>query len=59
MAGSAWRRAERFSLGVAFGIAAWFIERRVLKAIRRRGETPPGQSTMADLATSELERPRP
>jgi hypothetical protein len=59
MGRSALRRAERFSLGVVFGVAAWIIERRVMKAIRRRGESPPAGSTMADLATSELQRPQP
>jgi hypothetical protein len=56
MARSAWRRIERFALGLVFGLAAWFIERRVLKAIRKRGQTPP-RTTLADHATSELERP--
>lgn len=58
MARSAWRRFERLALGAVFGIAAWIIERRVLKAIRKRGEAPP-RPTLADQATSELERPRP
>ncbi len=53
----AWRRFERFALGVVFGLAAWIIERRVLKAIRRRGLTPPARSSMADQTTSELGKP--
>jgi hypothetical protein len=57
MARSAWRRVERFSLGIVFGIAAWIIERRVLKAIRKRGQTPP-RTTLAEHATSEVEKPR-
>ena len=57
MAGSALRRAERFALGVVFGMAAWIIERRVLKAIRRRGQSPPRPS-LAEHATSELEKPK-
>lgn len=57
MARSAWRRVERFALGIVFGIAAWIIERRVLKAIRRRGQAPPARSTLAEETTSELEKP--
>lgn len=57
MARSAWRRIERFSLGIVFGLAAWIIERRVLKAIRKRGEAPP-KPTLADQTTSELEKPK-
>jgi hypothetical protein len=53
-----WRRVERFGLGVVFGFAAWFIERRVLKAIRKKGESPPKLSSMADHTTSEVEKPR-
>lgn len=34
-------RLERFVLGIAMGIAAFVIERRVLKAIRKGGEVPP------------------
>jgi hypothetical protein len=51
-------RVERFLLGIVFGFAAWFIERRVLKAIRKKGESPPKSSSMADHTTSELEKPR-
>jgi hypothetical protein len=57
MAASVLRRGERFVLGVVFGVAAWIIERRFLKAIRRRGESPPARGAMADGVTSELERP--
>jgi len=57
MARSAWRRLERISLGIVFGIVAWIIERRVLKAIRKRGLAPPAKSAIADQTTSELERP--
>jgi hypothetical protein len=57
MARSAWRRVERVSLGIVFGIAAWIIERRVLKTIRRRGLAPPKTAAMSDQTTSELERP--
>lgn len=57
MARSAWRRIERFSLGVVFGLAAWFIERRVLKAIRRRGGAAPARPTSFSEGVSELERP--
>ena len=57
MARSAWRRVERVSLGIVFGIVAWIIERRVLKAIRKRGLAPPGRAAMTDQTTSELERP--
>jgi hypothetical protein len=59
MARTAWGRVERFALGVVFGLAAWIIERRVLKAIRRRGHAPPPKTTFGDQATSELERPHP
>jgi hypothetical protein len=52
-----WRRAERVCLGVVFGIAAWIIERRVLKAIRKRGLTPPARSTIGEQSTSEFGRP--
>jgi hypothetical protein len=51
------RRFERFALGMVFGLVAWIIERRVLKAIRRRGGAEPRTATLADHATSELERP--
>jgi hypothetical protein len=54
--GRAWRRVERFSLGVVFGFMAWVIERRVLKAIRRRGGAGPRKETLSDTV-SELERP--
>jgi hypothetical protein len=54
---SAWRRVERFGLGIVFGFAAWIIERRVLKAIRRRGERPPAPASLTHDATSELEKP--
>jgi hypothetical protein len=57
MARSAWRRFERFALGLAFGLIAWIIERRVLKAIRRRGLAPPPSAPLSDHATSEVERP--
>jgi hypothetical protein len=57
MARSAWRRVERFALGIVFGVAAWIIERRVLKAIRKRGQSPPPKTTMAEATTSELHRP--
>jgi hypothetical protein len=33
-------RVERFVLGIAMGIAAYVIERRVLKAIKSSGEEP-------------------
>jgi hypothetical protein len=54
---SLWRRPERFALGLVFGFAAWIIERRVLKAIRRRGEQPPARSSLAEETTSELGKP--
>ena len=54
MARSAWSRVERFGLGVVFAIAAWIIERRVLKAIRRRGEAAP---VVPSERVGELERP--
>lgn len=57
MARSALRRFERLCLGVAFGVIAWVIERRVLKAIRRKGLAPPGKTTLADQSTSELRKP--
>ncbi|MGZ5292297.1 MAG: hypothetical protein ACXWXQ_08230 [Actinomycetota bacterium] len=56
MTGRAWRRVERFSLGVVFGFMAWFIERRVLKAIRRRGGAEPRAATLSDTVT-KLEHP--
>jgi hypothetical protein len=33
-------RLERFLLGIAMGVAAYVIERRVLKAIKSSGEEP-------------------
>jgi hypothetical protein len=57
MARSAFRRLERFSLGIVFGVVAWIVERRVLKSIRKKGLTPPAKSAIGDHATSELERP--
>jgi hypothetical protein len=52
-----WRRGERFALGIAFGFAAWIIERRVLTAIRRRGEVAPSPPTPLAESLSEVERP--
>ena len=57
MARSMWRRGERFVLGIAFGLTAWIIERRVLTAIRRRGEAPPSLPTPLAESVSEVERP--
>lgn len=57
MAGSVLRRVERFMLGVVFGIAAWIIERRVLKAIQRKGGAAPARATPLSESVSELERP--
>jgi hypothetical protein len=54
---SIWRRSERFALGIAFGFAAWIIERRVLTAIRRRGEAAPSPPTPLAESVSEVERP--
>lgn len=54
---SVFRRLERFSLGLVFGFVAWIIERRVLKAIRLRGDAPPARGTLADETTSELAKP--
>lgn len=54
---SVWRKVERFSLGVVFGIAAWVIERRVLKAIKRKGGAAPARPTTLSESVSELERP--
>jgi hypothetical protein len=51
------RRVERFLLGIAFAFAAWIVERRVLKAIRKRGEAPP-RAPLSEHATSEIEKPR-
>jgi hypothetical protein len=57
MAGSARRRVERIALGIVFSVAAWIIERRVLKAIRRRGGTAPARPTPLSSGVSEVERP--
>jgi hypothetical protein len=57
MAGSVWRKIERLSLGFVFGIAAWIIERRVLKAIKRKGGAAPAKPTPLSESVSELERP--
>lgn len=57
MAGTAWRRVERFMLGIVFGIAAWIIERRVLKAIKRKGGATPAKPTPLSESVSEIERP--
>ena len=54
---SIWRRGERFVLGIAFGMVAWIIERRVLTAIRRRGEVAPLPPTPLVESVSEVERP--
>jgi len=54
---SLWRRTERAVLGMVFGFAAWIIERRVLAAIRKRGEQPPVRSSLAEETTSELRKP--
>jgi hypothetical protein len=57
MAGSVWRKIERLSLGVVFGIVAWIIERRVLKAIKRKGGAAPARPSPLSESVSELERP--
>jgi hypothetical protein len=57
MARSLWRRGERFVLGVVFGVAAWIVERSVLKGIRRRGGAAPTRTTPLAEGVSELERP--
>jgi hypothetical protein len=57
MARTAWRKAERFALGLLFAAAAWVIERRVLKAIRRRGGAAPARPTPLSSGVSEVERP--
>jgi hypothetical protein len=57
MARSMWRRGERFALGIAFGMVAWIIERRVLTAIRRRGEVAPSPPMGLAESVSEVERP--
>jgi len=57
MAGSVLRKVERFSLGVVFGVAAWIIERRVLKAIKRKGGAAPARPTPLAESVSEVERP--
>ena len=57
MASTAWRRVERFMLGIVFGIAAWFIERRVLKTIKRKGGAAPSKPTPLSESVSEIERP--
>lgn len=57
MAGTVWRKVERFMLGIVFGIAAWIIERRVLKAIKRKGGAAPAKATPLSESVSEVERP--
>jgi hypothetical protein len=57
MARSMVRRVERAGLGIVFGLVAWIVERRVLKAIRKRGEAPP-RAPLSEHATSEIEKPR-
>ena len=37
---SLWGRFERLLLGVAMGVAAFVIERRVLRGIKRTGTSP-------------------
>ena len=54
---SIWRRGERLALGIVFGVTAWMIERRVLTAIRRRGEVAPSPPTPLAESVSEVERP--
>ena len=34
-------RLERFVLGIGMGIAAFVIERRILRSIKAKGEAPP------------------
>lgn len=36
-----WRRIERAIVGTGMTMVAFVLERRVLKAIKRRGEEPP------------------
>jgi hypothetical protein len=57
MARTAGRRVERFALGLVFAAAAWVIERRVLKAIRKRGGATPARPTALSTGVSEIERP--
>jgi len=59
MAARAVRRFERFVLGSVFAVVAWIIERRVLKAIRKRGLTPPAKGSISAQTTSELGRAAP
>ena len=50
------RRVERALLGFVFGIVAFVIERRVLKAIRKKGgEVPKPSLALVDQAVGELE----
>ena len=37
------RRVERWVLGIGMTMAAWVIERRLLKAIREGGARPPAE----------------
>jgi hypothetical protein len=39
------RRLERWVLGIGMTMAAWIIERRLLKAIREGGSRPPADPT--------------
>jgi hypothetical protein len=37
------RRLERWVLGIGMSVVAFFLERRVLRTIKRRGEAPPSR----------------
>ena len=50
------RRTERVVLGMVFTFVAFLLERRVLKAIRKRGEAPPKRPSIADGSVGELEQ---
>jgi hypothetical protein len=41
------RRLERWLLGIAMTIAAWIIERRLLKVIRQGGSVLPADASRA------------
>jgi len=51
-------RIERVLLGAVFGLAAFIVERRVLRAIKQRGESAASRtSSLTNETVSELQRP--
>ena len=49
------RRAERWMVGVLMGVAAFFIEKLVMRSIRRGGEAKPTEGTPMQSRGANIE----